>query len=217
SKAHGQGFTDPSQNSITAVTYAPAPAGPTVTVSKTTQLDRDGETVTVTGTGFLPNPPGTTGTRPPLAGKFGGAYVVFGKFADAWKPSEGAPSASRNVSDQAWVVHESDRSTIGGAAAGGVVVAADGPFPVRLQTEKGFDGEPATGNYGIYTYSGSGAKYAAFETYTPISFTPLATELSFTTAPVGQLTEGGLATLTAKLASATAGTVRFSAGGTTLG
>ncbi len=58
---------------LAAVSYAitaPAPAGPTVTVSKTTGLDPAGETVTVTGTGFLPSAPATNGTRRPLSGAF---------------------------------------------------------------------------------------------------------------------------------------------------
>jgi hypothetical protein len=216
SKAHGQGFTDPSQNSVTVVTYAPAPAGPTVTVSKTTELDSEGETVTVTGAGFVPDAPGTSGTRPPLAGKFGGSYVVFGKFADAWKPSEGAPSSARKVGNQKWIVHAEDLATIGGEEEGGVIVAPDGTFSAQLRVEKGF-GESELGNYGIYTYSGSGAKYAAFETYTAISFAPLATGLTFTTAPADQVTEGGTVTLQAKLDSPVAGTVAFSSGGTTFG
>jgi len=31
-------------------------------------------------------------------------------------------------------------------------------------------GALADGNWGVYTYPGGGAKYAPFETYTPISF-----------------------------------------------
>ncbi|NLA09167.1 MAG: hypothetical protein GX871_03020, partial [Microbacteriaceae bacterium] len=46
---------------------------PSVTVSKTAGIDPAGETVTVTGTGFVAVPPATTGARPPLAGKFTGA------------------------------------------------------------------------------------------------------------------------------------------------
>ncbi|MFF3601915.1 hypothetical protein ACFYYK_41320, partial [Kitasatospora indigofera] len=53
SKAHGQGMSDTSQDSSTVIAYAPIPA-PTVTVSKTSGLDAQGDTVIVTGTGFLP-------------------------------------------------------------------------------------------------------------------------------------------------------------------
>ena len=78
---------------------APAPPVPTITVSKTKGLNPGGEVITVNGTGFSPQPPATDAVQPPLAGQFGGAYVVFGKFADTWKPSEGAPSSSRRDSE----------------------------------------------------------------------------------------------------------------------
>ncbi len=148
------------------VEKAPAPAVPTVVVSKTTDLSPAGELVTVTGTGFLPSAPATTATRPPLAGKFGGAYVVFGKFADDWKPSAGASSSARKIGTQLWVVNPEDAAGLGSQA---VAVRADGSFSLQLKVSRGF-GEPDTGNYGIYTYSGGGAAYAGFETYTPVTF-----------------------------------------------
>lgn len=215
SKAHGQGVADPSQNSTTAVAYAPAPAAPTITVSKATELNSEGELVTITGSGFVPDAPATSGSRPPLAGKFTGTYVVFGKFADAWKPSQGIPSSARKTGDTKWLVHAEQLATIGGEAAGGAVLAADGTFSVQLRVEKNLDGAP--GNYGVYTYPGGGAKYAAFETFTPISFAPLATGLDFTTAPIDSVTEGGTVTLRAKLDSPVAGSVTFSSSGSTLG
>ena len=52
SKAHGQGFADTSQNTITAVQVLPAPS---VTVSP---LSEDGGTLTVTGSGFFPDAKG---------------------------------------------------------------------------------------------------------------------------------------------------------------
>ena len=152
------------------MSFAALAATPEITVSKTTNLDSDGETVTITGTGFTPNPPSTSGTRPPFAGQFGGAYVVFGKFADTWKPTDGAPSSARKVASQKWVVGADQLATIGSTQ--GVALDENGAFSLELTVSRGFSGEPETGNYGIYTYSGSGASYAPFETYTPVSFAP---------------------------------------------
>ncbi|MFK4731617.1 HtaA domain-containing protein [Agromyces mediolanus] len=154
---------------FTPITFATAPVVPVVSVSKSSGLDAAGEVVTVSGTGFVPVSPSTDGTRPPLAGKFGGAYVVFGSFLDEWKPSAGAASSARVVDSQKWVVNPEDVATIGGAARGAVAINADGSFQVEL-TVREFAAALADGNYGIYTYSGGGAKHAGFETFTPIAF-----------------------------------------------
>ncbi|MDN4642121.1 fibronectin type III domain-containing protein [Agreia sp. PsM10] len=143
---------------------------PTVVVSKTSNLDPAGETVTVTGSGFLLNGASTLGTRPPLSGKFTGVYVTFGKYADVWKPTENAATAARSNSDVKWAVSAADIATIGGASSGAIEVKPDGTFETTLVLAKDYAGAPATGNYGVYTYPGGGAKYAAFETYTPITF-----------------------------------------------
>ncbi|WP_460948464.1 fibronectin type III domain-containing protein, partial [Okibacterium endophyticum] len=160
-----------------SATLAVSVPTPTVVVSKTEGIDPDGETLTITGSGFLPNPPATSGSRPPLAGKFTGAYIAFGKFADVWKPSAGAGSATRDTHSVVWGVHQADLVTIDPSGSGaGVAIGEDGTFEATLQVEKGYDGEPETGNYGIYTYPGGGAAYPAFETYTPVAFAVLAPE-----------------------------------------
>ncbi len=164
-------FTGSVSNTVAhTVTEATGPVRPTptVTVSKSINIDPAGETVTVTGSGFLPNAPDTSGTRPPLAGKFTGAYVVFGSFAENWKPSAGAPSSARKVIEQKWGVHEADLATIGGAARGGIVIAEDGTFSTTLTVSEAEALE--NGRWGIYTYGGGGAKYAPFETFTPVLF-----------------------------------------------
>lgn len=161
----------------------PAPI-PTVTVSKTADLDPNGETVTVTGTGFLPHSPDTDGTRPPLQGSFTGAYVVFGSFAVDWRPSTGATSAARKGFDTKWGLLASDMAKVGGAAAGAIEIAADGTFSTTLHVSKA-DGALANGTWGVYTYAGGGAKYAPFETATPISF---ATEMPPTDGPTVTVT-----------------------------
>ena len=156
-----------------AAAQADDPVVPTVTVSQTTGIDPAGQTVTVTGSGFLQNAPATNGTRPPLAGKFGGSYVVFGSFLETWQPSLGtavAPSSSRKVFTQKWGVDAADTATIGGPNAGAIVIAADGTFSTELTLTRNDANALANGRYGIYTYGGSGLAYAPFETYTPITF-----------------------------------------------
>lgn len=153
-----------------SIAYTTAvPSGPSVTVSKTSGLAQ-GETVTVSGSGFLPSSTATNGTRPPLAGKFSGAYVVFGKFADTWKPSAGAPSSARSVITQKWAVPAESMSTIGGTNSGAIELKPDGTFSVDLALTTTEAQNLAAGTFGIATYGGSGAVHAPFETFTPITF-----------------------------------------------
>ena len=173
----------------TGAISSPAQAAPgdqaTVTVSKTSGLNPDGETITITGAGFVANGASTNGTRPPLAGTFSGFYVSFGKFQDVWRPSASAPSGNRksvqnDPTRTSWLVPAANLATIGGAAGGGVELATDGTFTITLRVSKTllnssqtliFD-ESTIGNYGIYTYGASGANYAPFETFTPLTFAP---------------------------------------------
>ncbi|WP_165877465.1 HtaA domain-containing protein [Agromyces fucosus] len=197
SAAHGLSVTDRSLDAFSPITIAqpePEPVVPTVSVSKTSGLDAAGEKVVVKGTGFVPNAPATNGVRPPLAGKFAGAYVVFGSFAENWKPSAGAASSARVVDSQKWVVDAADVAAIGGAAAGAVAIGADGSFEVEL-TAREFEKALAGGNYGVYTYAGSGAKVPAFETYTPVSFAtvePPKPDPGPGTGPVAPIASGSL-------------------------
>ena len=213
-----------STSAATVVTASSAPVvtTPTVVVSKSTVVD-GGELVTVTGSGFSPVGTATNGTRSPLKDKFGGVYVTFGRFAEVWKPSAGAASSARPAdrSTLKWFVNSEDVATIGGAAAGGAAINPDGTFSVEMLVGPGYTGEPATGNYGIYTYPGGGVSYAAFETYTPITFSAapvvIATTTSLTADPVA-VTAGGSTTLTAQVTPANAvGSVAFSLGSTPLG
>jgi hypothetical protein len=144
---------------------------PTVTVDKTV-VNPAGDTVTVTGTGF--DPTLAIGTRPPLSGQQSGTYAVFGTFLDVWKPSLGttvAPSTARKVSTQRWAVPADKLATIDPTSSGvGIVLSPEGSFTATLAVQRGFTGALANGNYGIYTYGGSGAVAPSFETYTPITF-----------------------------------------------
>ncbi|GAB2467350.1 hypothetical protein GCM10027029_32190 [Conyzicola lurida] len=206
----------------TPITFVEVPV-PTVAVSKTS-VSAAGETITVTGSGFLPAGTATNGTRPPLAGKFAGAYVAFGKYADVWKPSAGAASSVRknDSANTKWLVSAADVATIDPSGSGaGAVLNADGTFSVTMTVKPGFTGALETGNYGIYTYGGGGVVYAPFETYTSITFVevpaPVAVETTTVlTASPASVTAGQTTTLTATVAPVAAGTVAFSANGAAL-
>jgi len=215
----GSGLTYAPFETFTPITFVTTP---TVTVSTTT-LGSAGGTVTVTGTNFLPYAPATSGTRPPLAGKFAGTYVSFGRYADVWKPSANAPATARvnDATTTKWAVPAADVATIDPKGTGtGIPLAADGSFSVTFDVKPGFSGAPATGTYGIVTYAGGGAKYAAFETFTPITFAaapaviPTTTGLTATPAAV---TVGDSTTLVATVSPAAPGTVTFRLGATVLG
>ena len=147
----------------------PEPTTPSVEVSVTEGLNGAGDTITVTGEGFLPAGAATSGARPPLIGKFTGIYVVFGKFADVWRPSEVAASSARTALSTTWAVPAESMSTIGGASRGAIELTAEGTFSTTFTVN---DSSTALGNFCIYTYAGGGAVYAPFETYTPITFAP---------------------------------------------
>lgn len=165
----------------------PQPEQAQVQVAQTAFLPSGSYQVTVTGSGF--DPAQATGTRPPLSGKAGGTYVVFGKFAETWKPSAGAPSTTRKNSSQKWAVLAEDMATIGGTAGGAVELEADGTFEATVTVDKAaIDAvatDPTLVNYGIYTYPGSGAVQPLYETYTPVTFakSTSATAVQVTKAP----------------------------------
>ncbi len=146
------------------------PSGPHIVVSKTTGLNPGGETITVTGSGFVANPPSTDATRAPVgAGNFGGVYVVFGKWSDDWAPSaDGTRPSSGNLS-QRWGVHEAQFGGSINAGNGGFIIPEDGSFELTFTVA---DSSLLEGNYGIYSYAGGGAVYAPFETFTPLTFLP---------------------------------------------
>ncbi|MCD4526970.1 Ig-like domain repeat protein [Nocardioides sp. cx-173] len=194
--------------------------GASVAVSKTTLLPNGAHQVTVEGSGF--DPALATGARPPLAGKPAGTYVVFGKFPEAWRPSLGAPSSNRKpTSPQQWAVLAEDMATIGGARAGAIELRRDGTFTATLTVDRAAADTAAAAvasatNYGIYTYAGSGATSAKYETYTPITFAK-ATPVVTLTAP--KVAPGAPASATVTVASegGTDGSVTLTEGETVLG
>jgi hypothetical protein len=145
---------------------------PQLSVSKASGFNPDGsETVTVTGTGF--DPSANISTRVPVTvGQPSGVYVVFGRFADTWKPSEGAAGSARKIISQKWAMPLPSLTQVGadypGQAPSLVELKADGSFTATLQVKPD---DAASGNYGVYTYAGGGAAAnAAQELFVPISF-----------------------------------------------
>ncbi|MBD8080080.1 HtaA domain-containing protein [Cellulosimicrobium arenosum] len=156
-----------------ALESAPVEVGdPTITVSKTQGL-AVGETVTVTGSGFDPAANVNSAGRPPVAsGQPTGVYVVFGRFADDWRPSEGAASSARKVIAQRWALPEPSFTQVGTdypqQRAALVPLAADGSFTAELTVA---ENDEVAGGYGVYTYAAGGAAAnAAQELAVPVSF-----------------------------------------------
>jgi len=183
-----------------SVTEVPAPVWePAVSVSKVSGIDPDGETITVTGSGF--DPAANVGTRPPLAGQQTGVYVVFARIADPWRPSQGAPPAARTVLDQKWVLPPASRAILDPAGTNPqfAPLGADGTFTTTLAVAEVTDGvaDCAVDTCAVITYAAGGAVNAAHELLTGLSFaddvttTPPAPTTT-STPPAGELTDARL-------------------------
>lgn len=171
-------------------------SGPRVSVSQSVISETGDHEITVTGTGFQDDE--VVATRPPLAGNSPGIYVIFGKFADEWKPSEGAASSARKVISQFWAVEEDNLDDIGGPSRGGIVLSPEGDFTATFTVSKALAEEKAgdaVGNLGIYTYAGGGAQHAPWETYQPITFGDPMDATPEASAPIAM---GSLGSLTAE-------------------
>lgn len=131
-----------------------------------------GEEIVVRGSGFDPAANPATGRPPIPTGVPAGVYVVFGKFADVWRPSAGAPSSARTVIDQRWALPESSLEQVPeqyqeAIRAQWVELRADGTFEARLTVGEDTD---AAGAYGVYTYAAGGAAAnPAHELAVPVS------------------------------------------------
>nr|WP_281352356.1 HtaA domain-containing protein [Phytoactinopolyspora alkaliphila] len=131
----------------------------------------DGTEIVVRGSGF--DPEANVSTRPPVpAGLPAGVYVVFGRFADTWRPSEGAGSSARTVIDQRWAMTEATLDQVPGNFQGSirgqwVELTPEGDFEAALTI--GTD-EDTDGSYGVYTYAAGGsAPNAAHEFAVPVT------------------------------------------------
>jgi hypothetical protein len=148
------------------VSLPPSLSGtPKVVVSKSVDV-APGDTITVWGWGF--DPTTNLGTRPPLAGQPAGNYVIFGKFADVWQPSAGAPSSARTVVSQKWALNATSRAVLDPTGTSPSFTTIDPTG--RWETTVDIAEHAAAGNYGVYTFAGSGAVHTAHELAVPVSF-----------------------------------------------
>ena len=121
-----------------------------------------GDTVVVRGTGF--DPAGNVGGRgmPIPSDLPQGTYVVFGKFAEQWRPSQGAPSSARSVGSQKWALAREVLDQVpvgfrGAIEAQWAEVGPDGSFETTLTIAEPEDGwTVADGVLGVYTYAAGG-------------------------------------------------------------
>jgi hypothetical protein len=197
-------------------TTPPVQGSPKITLSKTV-VNPAGDTITVTGTGFLPSM--AMGTRPPLAGQPAGTYIAFASFAADWKPSAGAPGSARPTdgANLRWAVPEASRDLVGRDAS--VTLNPDGSFTAVITVRRDYPGALANGNYGIYTFPGSGGVQPLFETFTPVTFS--AAPVTATIAPPkppttgsglensGAISSTGFAAMGAAVATVSAGTLLY--------
>ncbi len=185
---------------------------PEVSVSDTTLLPSGAQEVTVTGSGFDPSL--AVGTRQPISGRPAGAYVVLGKFASTWRPSQGAASSARKVVAQKWAVPAAELSQPAIANGGGFELKADGTFTTTFTVDKAtIDAAVASTadpaglvTYGIFTYPGSGAVEPSFETATPLTFAAAPGTASATVDTAPTQAADGAATLTVADAAGAPGT-----------
>ena len=141
-----------------AAACAPPPVDPgpttgaTLTTEDATAGVAPGTVITVTGQGY--NPTANIGTRPPLWNQAAGVYVVFACVTDPWRPSAGGTGANRQVIQQFWAVPGVEQyNTIGGGAAGAILMDAEGSFTVDVTLTEA----ACAGRYAVITYPGSGA------------------------------------------------------------
>ena len=147
------------------VTPPPTGSTPVVTVSRTDFGDLgDGTaTITVTGSGFDAST--DLATVPPLPdGVPAGIHIVFGRFAPAWRPSDGAVLTPQRLLDQRWAVPTGsiDELPLGATV---VPMAPDGSFSVTLEVRRE---ATISGNYGVITYPGGRAVNVSHETFTAV-------------------------------------------------
>jgi hypothetical protein len=187
-----------------AATDSSAAAGPKAEVVGSTRISSIGTTlVTVKGEGFTNL---SVGSRPPLAGRATGVYVVFGRFDANWKPSAGAPASARRtvLASQRWALPAASRPFVDptGVSPEVITMGADGSFTVQVPVSA-IDG---TGTYAIAVYPASGAINAAHEFLIPLTFASPFNPLVGTKSSVNAL--AGYAGLEIKANSKVSATVR---------
>lgn len=185
----------------TVTTASAEPSGGSLSLSPSTDLDPDGATITVTGSGY----PGST------------VYLQVGSIlTDSWAPSTGGV----NNTDRAGV--SSLTQVIGSASYATVGFDEDGSFTTTVTvTKEQLDAVALEGGvFAVYTVGAGGAVNAANEAYAEFSFAEEAAAGTTTTlsiSPESTAVAGSDVSLTATVSPAAAGTVEFFDGSTSLG
>lgn len=133
-----------------------------------------GDTIVVKGADF--DPASNVGGRgAPIPNTLPqGNYIVFGQFAQNWKPSTGAGSSERPVGQQVWALTEETVAQIPERYKAAVEkqwlpLTKDGTFSWRLTLA-----EPAGvvegGQYGVYSYGAGGVDNATQELSVALNF-----------------------------------------------
>ena len=135
-----------------------------------------GDTLVVVGTGY--DPAANVGGRGvPIPNTLPqGTYVVFGTFAEAWRPSEGAPSSSRKATSQKWALAESVLDQVPSQYQSLIrpqwaPIAQDGSFRTTVTVTESAT-PPAGGSNGVYTYAAGGVTNAPQELSVSVTLTP---------------------------------------------
>lgn len=153
---------------VTVEPFVAPPADPVISVSPGAGdlpglTLNQGQTVTINGSGFTET--GNLGVRPPFFNTPAGVYVVFGRFAETWKVSDGAPSSARQIIEQVWALPTPSYNQLGGLA-GTVEMGPGGTFSITVTVTEADGTNP---NYGIAIFPGSGAINPAEEIFIPIT------------------------------------------------
>ncbi|MGK0715052.1 HtaA domain-containing protein [Leucobacter sp. W1153] len=130
-----------------------------------------GDEIVVKGSGF--DVESNLSTRAPITvGDPAGNYIVFGNFAETWRPSvAGTSSADRRVAVQRWALSDASYANINSrylsaVSAQRVVMNTDGTFEfaIELADIPSNVAAPTGGSYGVFTYvAGGGANDPAQE------------------------------------------------------
>lgn len=153
---------------------------PGVGVTPTTDIAYEGGTVTVSGSGI--DPAANVYPDGALAGQPSGIEVAFGRFAESWQPSAGAPDTAREVLVSKRVVPAATRTALENLGVPSDSLATlneDGTFETTLDIAPG---GTSSGTYGVASYANGGTPNASHEFLTPVTFAAEVTTTT-TTAP----------------------------------
>jgi hypothetical protein len=174
------GVTNADQEREVLVDVMPAPSLSVYLEDGVTPLGQNtvdfGDTLVVVGTGYDPTA-NVGGRGVPIPSTLPqGTYVVFGNFAEAWRPSEGAPGSVRKATSQKWALAESVLDQVPSQYQSAIrsqwaPIAQDGSFRTTVTVTESTT-PPAGGRYGVYTYAAGGVTNAAQELTVPVTLTP---------------------------------------------